>query len=406
MAEAVEAEDLRWSWGRALPLKYLLVHEEWDGELTVWARCAEADGLFVDPARRRKRVTVVGCAPTGRLLKAVRRALDRPGEEIDLGELGVVSDFPVPGVDPETDPYGAFQDDQWYFERPVLVGCRPSALGESLVDLVVEAEIDGPAWRAEPADTEWGLYNGCGGGWLGECHRVEGLYGDPRSQVPPPMVLRGCEPGEPLLRRLVRPRADGDRVRLLAVDRSGRVMRHYEPMPLEVRASRPSALGGTLVDLWLAEGPALRPVPQARPVWDAWFEGPPAEPGGWAAYDSEGRAEWAAFAAARWRPGHSSGPDPVRRLDGRYVTDAPGLRCALGEAVAGPGGHFAQCWHVLRGCPCGGDPVPEPFTLVWHDSAVARDALAGHTVDTAGETPYVDAVLGMLTRAGITVDLR
>ncbi|MGW2395733.1 barstar family protein [Kitasatospora sp. NPDC001664] len=405
--EVVGAEHRQWGWGRALPLKYLLVSEEWDGEPTVWARCAEAEGLFVDPARRRKRVTVVGCAPTGRLLKAVERALGRPGEGVELGALGVVSDFPVPGVDPETDPYGALQDDHWYFDRPVLTDCRPSSLGGALFDLVVEAEIDGPAWRPEPVDIEWGLFNGAGGGRLGECHRVEGLYGDPGSPASPPLVLRGCEPVGPLLRHLVRRRSDGDRVRLLAVDRRGRVMRGFDPMPLGVVASRPSALGGTLVDLWLAEGPAVRPGPGARPVWEAWFEGPPTGLGGWAAYGAEGRAEWAAFAAARW---NAVDPrpltDPVRRLDGRHVTDAPGLLCAIGEAVAGPGGHFPQCWHALRGCPCGGDRVPEPFTLVWQDAEVARSALADHTVDTAGETPYLDAVLDQLARVGVTVELR
>ncbi|KPC60656.1 hypothetical protein ADL29_28535 [Streptomyces chattanoogensis] len=60
----------------------------------------------------------------------------------------------------------------------------------------------------------------------------------------------------------------------------------------------------------------------------------------------------------------------------------------------------------VRGCPCGGDFPPAPFTLVWHDAEVARRALAAVTVDTAGETPYVDDVLRLLARVGITVELR
>ncbi|MEE1782198.1 barstar family protein [Streptomyces sp. SP17BM10] len=146
-------------------------------------------------------------------------------------------------------------------------------------------------------------------------------------------------------------------------------------------------------------------VPAARPVWDAWFEGPPAEPGTWAAFPSEGRAEWSAFAAARQDTGGLP-TGPVRHLDGRHVTDVPGLVCAIGEAVAGPGGHYPQCWHALRGCPCGGDAPPEPFTLVWHDAEVARRALAAVSVDTEGQTPYVDDVLRLLARVGITVEPR
>ncbi|MEU8437652.1 hypothetical protein AB0F18_33100 [Streptomyces sp. NPDC029216] len=395
-------EERVWTWERALPLKYVLVSEEWDGELTVWARCAGVDGLFVDPAPRRERLTLVGCAPTGRLLKAAERSRRRPGEPVDLGALGLIVDFPVPGADPGGDPFDAYGDDHWELLAPVLVGCGPSGEDASLFDLVVEAEVDGPVRRGEPADAEWRLFNGPGGGSLGGCRRVEGLYGDRPFPASPPLRLIGCEPGESLLRRLVRPRGDGDRVALLAVDRSGRVMRHPEPMPLRVLASRPSVLGGALVDLWLAEGPADRPVPAARPVWEAWFEGPPAEPGAWAAFPSEGRAEWAAFTAARQDAGRPL-PGPVRHLDGRHVTDVPGLLCAIGEAVAGPGGHYPQCWHTLRGCPCGGDRPPSPFTLVWHEAGVARSALAAVTVDTAGETPYVDDVLRLLAGVGVTV---
>ncbi|MEV7728745.1 hypothetical protein AB0P15_28985 [Streptomyces sp. NPDC087917] len=399
-------EEAVWTWERSLPLKYVLVSEEWDGELIVWARCAEVDGLFVESAPRRERVTLVGCAPTGRLLKAAVRARHLCGEPVDLGALGLIVDFPVPGADPDGDPYDAYNDDHWELLSPVLVDCGPSSIDTSLFDLVIEGEVDGPVWRrGEPADAKWRLFNGAGGGRLGECRRVEGLYGKRPFPASPPMRLIGCEPGERLLRRLVNPPGDGDPVTLLAVDRTGRVMRHQEHMPLQVVASRPSALGGALVDLWLAKGPAVRPVPTVRQVWDAWFEGPPTEPGAWSAFASEGRAEWATFTAARQDAGRAL-PGPVRHLDGRHVTDVPGLMCAIGEAVAGPGGHYPQCWLTLRGCPCGGDLPPAPFTLVWHDAEVAQRALAAVSVDTAGEVPYVDDVLQLLARVGTSVELR
>lgn len=200
------ALESTWTWERDRPLKYVLAEEEWDDEPTVWARCAEADGFFVEPAPHRKRLTLVGCAPTGRLLKAAEHARHRPGEPVGLGALGLIVDFTVPGADPEKDPYGGYRDDHWELLAPVLTGCAPSGLGASLFDLVVEAGVDGPGWRDEPADAEWRLFNGPGGGGLGACHRVEGLYrGVPAS---PPMRLIGCEPGERLLRR---PAPDGPR---------------------------------------------------------------------------------------------------------------------------------------------------------------------------------------------------
>ncbi|MFF3020985.1 hypothetical protein [Streptomyces sp. NPDC057939] len=405
-ADAVEILETVWSWERSLPLKYVLVSEEWDDELIVWAHCADADGLVVESAPRRQRLTLVGGSPTGRLLKAAEQLRDRPGTPIDLGALGLIAEFRVPGADPAGDPFHAYDTDHWELLAPVLIDCQPAANDATLVDLVIEAETDGPVWRGEPAEAEWELFNGSGGGNLGACHRVEGLYGERPFPAPPPMRLIGCQPGERLLRRLVRPRGDGDRVTLLAVDRTGRVMRHQEHLRLQVIASRPSQLGGgALVDLWLREGPADRPDPAVRPVWDAWFEGAPAEPGGWTGFSPEGRREWAAFAAARSDTG-SQLPGYVRHLDGRHVTDIPGFVCAIGEAFAGPGGHFNQCWHTLRGCPCGGDVPSSPFTLIWHDADVATRALAAVTVDTAGETPYLDGVLRLLAQVGIAVELR
>ncbi|MER7760389.1 hypothetical protein [Streptomyces sp. NPDC097619] len=422
----MEAEDTVWTWERELPLRYVLVSEEWDGELTVWTRCAGADGLFVDPAPRRERLMLVDCAPVGRLLKAVEGFHAGSGRPVPLGELAVIVDFPVFGADPACDPGGAYGDDHWELPDAVLTAAEPSASDPARYDLVVEAEARGPVWRrTEPADAEWSLFNGAGGGGLGVCHRIEGLYSELRPLVTaPPMRLIGCEPGEYLLRRLVRPRADGDRLRLLAVDRSGQVMRSWNDLALSVLASRPSTEGGTLLDLWLAAGPVARPLPETRPVWEAWYEGPPTETGTWAGLSTEGRREWGAFAAARHEAGRagtaatstgSDGPSddasddvaaPVRHLDGRHVTDVPGLLCALGEAVAGPGGHDPQCWGVLRGCPCGGVAPATPFTLVWHEAAVARRALAEVTVDTAGERPYVDDVVDFLTGLGITVEFR
>lgn len=57
------------------------------------------------------------------------------------------------------------------------------------------------------------------------------------------------------------------------------------------------------------------------------------------------------FICSDWpaRPGTDAGS--TCHPDGRFVTDVAGLRCALGEAVAGPGRHLDPCWGMLKGCP-------------------------------------------------------
>lgn len=176
-------EEAVWTWERALPLKYVLVSEEWDGELIVWARCADADGLFVEPAPRRERLTLMDCAPTGRLRKAVERARHRsvapdgPAGPVGLGQIDLIVDHPEPGADPEDGRFYADDAHRWKLLDPVLLGCRPSALDTSLVDVNVEVEVDGPVWhRTEPVDARWRLFNGTGGAGLGECRRIDGLY--------------------------------------------------------------------------------------------------------------------------------------------------------------------------------------------------------------------------------------
>ncbi|WP_030276008.1 hypothetical protein [Streptomyces sp. NRRL B-24484] len=83
--EAVRARQ------RDVPLRYALVGGEWDGEQTLWAGCADMDGLSVDRVPRRETLTLVGCRPAGRLLKAADRARREP---VELGHLFVPVGFP------------------------------------------------------------------------------------------------------------------------------------------------------------------------------------------------------------------------------------------------------------------------------------------------------------------------
>ncbi|MFD7325902.1 hypothetical protein ACFV9D_33315 [Streptomyces sp. NPDC059875] len=383
-------------WERDLPLRFALVSEEWDGEQTVWARCVEADGLFMDPSAFRERVTLFGCAPTGRLLRAAERCADAP---VPFGELHLmVSD--VDAEDPYTHDYCALGD-------VVVLDSRPSTEDPALVDLVVECVIteQPPSYRKEPATADIALLNGTSGGPLGSCHRAGGVYGARPAPARRPVRLIGCEPSPNLMRRMVQPRHGGDNMKIWLLDRTGRPTPVDEHIAVEVDECRPSALGGALIDVTLKGGLFRRMPfpPEARPVWDAWYEGPPRERNGWAPFTTAGRGEWLRFTKVCTGPEE---PGAVCELDGRYVTDIPGLHCAIGEAVGGPGYQWHQCWNALSGCPCGGDASRAPFTLVWHDADVARRALADISVDTDGELSYFDAVVPFLERMGVTVVLR
>ncbi|MEU9033204.1 hypothetical protein AB0D46_38050 [Streptomyces sp. NPDC048383] len=49
---------------------------------------------------------------------------------------------------------------------------------------------------------------------------------------------------------------------------------------------------------------------------------------------------------------------------------------------------------------------PAPFTLIWDEAEVARRALGAVIVGPEGDTPYVDDVLRLPARVGITVEFR
>ncbi|MDN3270206.1 barstar family protein [Streptomyces sp. MA15] len=174
-----------------------------------------------------------------------------------------------------------------------------------------------------------------------------------------------------------------------------------------VTEARPSVLGGALVDITLADGGDDRPSPADRPVWAHWFQGPPETPGRWAAYDTRGRTAWLDLTTRAWRtpaprPDRSGG---VHRLDGRFVTDVPGLHCALAEALLGPGRCFGREWNAFGDCLCGGFGVVPPFTPVRHDSEVARRALADVVYGLENGLPSFEEVVAHLERCGVTVVL-
>ncbi|MFD9521465.1 barstar family protein [Streptomyces sp. NPDC059979] len=173
-----------------------------------------------------------------------------------------------------------------------------------------------------------------------------------------------------------------------------------------VRTWRPSSLGTDLIDLEL-DG-ELAPVPgYARPVWELRPAGPPDAPGAWTGLDTRQRGARLELVRERGcRLEHQDRPaGHAYELDGRHVTDEPGLYLALGEAVNGPGGYFGGCPDALVDCLRGAFGCTTPATLLWRDAATAREHLS-RVLGPEGEAyDLVAMVLEVLAQGGMRVTL-
>ncbi|MBP0450583.1 barstar family protein [Kitasatospora sp. RG8] len=371
--------------------------DEKAGEL--WGRCAEVEGLFMDPPPRpREILTLRGCPRESGLARAVTRSTD------PVRLLGDVSLFIHP-EDPATD-----SPRFWALENVTVLAHRPSPGDPDRVDITVGAGVEddwGP--RLQPAPQ----IDLSATDWEGSCLSIDGLSGPrPRRQVQP-LHLIGCEPAEPLLAELRSPQEENDQViALWALDRNGRRMSRYN-FQLRPGDARPSVLGGTLIDItvpdpsgslpWLV---ADRPTLAARQVWDVWYDGIPTQPNQWARFDVQGRKEW--LDLCRVGPygqgvGRSGG---TYHLDGQYVTEKTGLLLALGEALLGPGGTYGSSLDSVRDHLGGGPSVFAPFTLVWHHADTARAAIAGQILGRRTNLSYFDATVNLLKDYGVTVTLK
>lgn len=382
-------------WGRGFPVNYLLVQEDEDDVERLWGRCAGVEGLFVDPVPPPREVlTLRGCRPEG-LLSDV---LAEPN--VSLRSLGDVC------VEVWTDERPV---QWWTLVDAVVVAHQTHPDDPARYDITLGAGVQGEESSFElPAAPRFELFAGTPIAAAGRCSVVDGLF-EARVEPPPvPMELIGCEPAEPLLKALRRPaRSEQDWAHLLVLDRHGAVMA-APTVGLAIAEARPSVLGGTLIDITLTDGGDERPSPVARPIWAEWYQGPPTEPNLWAPYDSQGRAAWLDLTTRAWRvpmprPDRSGGE---HHLDGRFVTDVPGLHCAVAEALLGPGRYFGREWNAFKDCLCGGFGVAPPFTLTWHDSEIARRALADVVQDPEGELSYFEEIVRLLERRGVTVNLR
>ncbi|MFD7415925.1 hypothetical protein [Kitasatospora purpeofusca] len=396
------------TWERDFPVRYLLVRENYDEEngrtSDLWGRCADVEGLFMDPPPLPREVlTLRGCPRDSVLARAVTRFTD------PVRVLGDV-ELMIHPTDPSNDGPHRF----WMLADTAVLAHRPTPGDPERVDLTVGAGVkEDIYWGCQqlPSSPQFELWADSlvPGGPVGCCLSIDGLF-SPRPQRPAqPLHLIGCEPAEPLLAELRSPRpADDEVTELWALDRNGRHMAQYD---FDFRATevRPSVLGGALVDITVADPAkdwpwlAGRPTLAARDVREVWYDGVPTRRNLWAPFDEHGRKEW--HNLCRIGPygpgvGRSGG---TYHLDGQYATERAGLLLALGEALIGPGGTYGHCLESVKDHLGGGPSVFSPFTLVWHHADVARAALA-HDPDRHGS--FFEQTVDLLSRYGVTVVLR
>ncbi|HEX8867456.1 MAG TPA: GNAT family N-acetyltransferase [Lentzea sp.] len=330
----------------------------------VVARAIDVDGLFSGPVPvERERVVLRGCPPS---------FADLAGR-VEL-EVGVGDEL------------------QWWELTDLVVhGTVPN--GE-LVDVVATAgaRLTAEGVRFGPAPRHLLSQNNVR---LGHCLAVDGFPRAWEEHDRPPVTLIGADrPDLPPWK----PRKDVISAggRLQALDRNGRIMADL-PFEAEVRSASPSALGDGLFDVVLDQcARDSRPAPSARAVWDLWREGVPARRNLWARFDADGRRAWGDLTFLAREEFDTDRMGGVYELDGRHVTDEPGLHLAMSEALVGPGGYFGRGYDAFEDCLCGGWGVKPGFTLVWNDAQVAHEAIRGYFLD----------ILKLLRRNDITVELK
>ncbi|WP_307824996.1 barstar family protein [Streptomyces sp. M2CJ-2] len=246
-----------------------------------------------------------------------------------------------------------------------------------------------------------------GSRWLGSCREYTRVL--PPERAAPPLILRGLAQGDRLRTAL----RTGTR-RALDLEQAALEIRDDRGEPLTdrflwttVREWGPSSYGADLIDLEL-DGELFTPVPgYAQPVWEQWLEGPPDTPGAWARLDTRRREVWLDLvqehACRRAHRDRSAGH--AYELDGRQITDEPGLYLALGEAVNGPGGYFGGCLDALTDCLRGSFGYTAPATLLWRDAATAREHLSRKLAPCGRPFDLFAEALDVLAEGGMQVSL-
>ncbi|MFJ1752257.1 barstar family protein [Kitasatospora sp. NPDC088134] len=347
-------------WERPFPVRYLIVAEgDGDDGPVLLGRCAAVEGLFTDPPPPPREVLVLrGCPPGA-----------------TAGWLGTawMAGRTASG-------YEAW----WDLVDAEILSVAPSTDDPALVDVVVGGGVRSDDWHrnADGPFLRFELTLGRGSP-LAVGRSVPGLAADRDDPPALPVRLIGCEPAEPMRAALRKRRGKHPGyTELWTLDDTGRTM-DRRPIGFDVEWTRPSVLGGALVDVLLLTDAELLPGAAARPVWRQWRAGRPWRPGSWQGLSEAGKGAWQTLALHARPTGGTDRSGGEYHLAGAGVEDFTGLHCALGEAVNGPGGYYGREWNGLRDCLGGGFGGVPPFTLVWHDFAATERELADYPEEVA-----------------------
>jgi hypothetical protein len=138
-------------------------------------------------------------------------------------------------------------------------------------------------------------------------------------------------------------------------------------------------------------------------AWDRWRSGWPDRAGGWMALPVGEREGWLEVARiAAFRVNRTPYPTLAaeHEIDGSHIDDLASFFCAVGEALAGPGGHCGSSFADLADCVRYSPRSVARPRLVWRDMAVAEKALGGRAQTGAN---LLDVAVGTIAGGGIDV---
>jgi len=213
------------------------------------------------------------------------------------------------------------------------------------------------------------------------------------------VTLRGVEWVDAAADRPTRILDLGETV-LEVLDEQGRTLGDYSLWDTHLRVPADAA------DATLTASIGTLPHVGGDWAWDRWRGAHPAQPDLWSALPVGLREAWLEVAQIVALREHST-PYPALteqiHVDGRHIEDLASLFCALGEALAGPGGwctsSVAGLADLLRHAP----RTARRPVVVWREIGVAERSLA-RKVDVDGRTvTYLTLILGVLAEGSVDV---
>ncbi|WP_436973735.1 barstar family protein [Nocardia asteroides] len=136
-----------------------------------------------------------------------------------------------------------------------------------------------------------------------------------------------------------------------------------------------------------------------RPLWNMRREGGPKVLNTWQTLSDVDLYSWIRVAQVYQlhNPAPTSPPGTTFFIDGQGIENVPGLFCALGEAVNGPGGYFGMGLESLADCLHGGFGASAPFSISWS---------GWHHMASAVGNSYCTDLADVLTAGSVTLQVQ